>query len=128
MSLVEEAVPALRALARGCQLFLLAQLPPGAPTGKEGRGGSPQELQVESAVRALGLEAEGFRSHRLLFCSTDAGRVAQVRHIEPALLVEASRQAVEALRPHIPSVLLIAASPEPLPAAKNVYYAKALAL
>ncbi len=54
------------------------------------------------------LEAARLPAHRMLFCMTLLGKQAIVRHIEPALFVDTTESVVNALKPFIEQVVLVA--------------------
>lgn len=68
------------------------------------------ERRVRRVLGERGLYDAGLLAHRVLVCSTPAGKVAALRQLEPSLYIDADETAVCALEPHLPSVALVAPS------------------
>ncbi|KAH9116707.1 hypothetical protein AeMF1_009353 [Aphanomyces euteiches] len=61
----------------------------------------------------------GIQTHKLLFCSSVAGKIALVRQIEPVVTIEDNKDVVLGLRPFLPSIVYINATGEILPPAQS---------
>eukprot|EP00457_Paulinella_chromatophora_P013304 gb/GEZN01013592.1/.p1 GENE.gb/GEZN01013592.1/~~gb/GEZN01013592.1/.p1 ORF type:complete len:245 (-),score=26.10 gb/GEZN01013592.1/:204-938(-) len=94
----EEAVSILFALLRSTQLFLVCLC-----TDKD------TETSVMKALNKTGLFNAGLKKHRVLFCTTQKGKIAMFRHLEPDLCLDEDAQVIAALRSHIPSTAWISA-------------------
>ena len=97
-AIVALAVPVLAQLARCCQLVLVTQM-------EAENSGAARESEVRRLLQEAGLMAAGLREHRVLFCSTAKGKVAIIRHLQPALAVDSDAEVVSLVRPHIVDVV-----------------------
>ncbi|KAK9786387.1 hypothetical protein WJX73_006975 [Symbiochloris irregularis] len=89
------------------------------------------EATVRGALEAGGLVGKGpgqILPHRILFCSTLAGKEALVRQLEPELHIDAHEHTVKSLQRFMPQLLLISArqTASASVAYKNVAYAASL--
>lgn len=96
LSVIQSALPALCELARCSDLYLVTQV--SSDAGEEA---------VRRALSDAGIIDSGLNPHKILFCETEMGRGSIVRQLEPAMHVDTSTAVSDALRPFVPSVLLV---------------------
>ncbi|CAE7275370.1 PEX22, partial [Symbiodinium pilosum] len=70
-----------------------------------------REAQVLQMLDSLGARRAGFKRHRLMFSSTQEGRVSMVRQLQPDLHLEASPEVAEALLGKVPDVRVVESLP-----------------
>lgn len=71
------------------------------------------EAAVRSALESVGAFDAGLRPHRVMFSSTNEGRVSMVRQLQPAMHFEALDSVADALAGKVPAVRRIGSSPWP---------------
>ncbi|KAG1678379.1 hypothetical protein FOA52_015145 [Chlamydomonas sp. UWO 241] len=88
------------------------------------------QVLVEGALEAagvVGIDKGQVPPHRCLFCSTNEGKVAIVRQLEPELHLDGSATTVNDLRRFIPALVHVGAGGGAAGAAANVAPARSLA-
>lgn len=88
-AIAADAADALKQIAKSAEVYLITQV-----------GSDDAEKAVMAALQAAGVVGSGcgcVPAHKVLFCSTDIGRIALVRQITPDLHVDASADIVKEL-------------------------------
>jgi len=70
------------------------------------------ENDVLLKLQQMGAFAAGLARHRVLFCSTTAGRASMVRQMQPTLHIESESEVVDVLTSRVPNVSLVTTLPE----------------
>eukprot|EP00743_Colponemidia_sp_Colp-15_P008825 GILK01009632.1.p1 GENE.GILK01009632.1~~GILK01009632.1.p1 ORF type:complete len:233 (+),score=15.71 GILK01009632.1:45-743(+) len=94
--LVDEAVPALLQLCQGFDIYLVTQ----CNTDQE-------EQQVLSLLGQTSAFELGLERHKVMFCSTAAGRGSMIRQLSPFTHVEVNEAVVSSLKPHVRRIIFV---------------------
>jgi len=115
--LLPDAIAALVALASRADIYLITQLE---------QDSDAQEKAVLELLDGSGIFASGRCDRRkVVFCSTEDGRGAICRQLEPSTHIDTSPKIATYLTPHVHTVVLIGSSASPTP--PNVSTASSLA-
>eukprot|EP00931_Biecheleriopsis_adriatica_P060429 TRINITY_DN36297_c0_g1_i1.p1 TRINITY_DN36297_c0_g1~~TRINITY_DN36297_c0_g1_i1.p1 ORF type:complete len:191 (+),score=40.01 TRINITY_DN36297_c0_g1_i1:26-574(+) len=89
-------------LCSSCEVFAIAQVQD-----------EQAEAEATKALESMGAFDAGLKRHRLMFCSTAAGRGSMVRQLQPDIHLEAAATVREALDGKVREVRLLGSSEFP---------------
>eukprot|EP00933_Yihiella_yeosuensis_P008815 TRINITY_DN11447_c5_g1_i1.p1 TRINITY_DN11447_c5_g1~~TRINITY_DN11447_c5_g1_i1.p1 ORF type:complete len:214 (+),score=28.48 TRINITY_DN11447_c5_g1_i1:72-644(+) len=92
----DSAVSVFLELCKSCEVFPIALVE-----------NDKAESEVIANLESMGAFAAGLRRHRLMFCSTAAGRGSMVRQLQPDLHLEATPTVAETLSGKVKEVRLL---------------------
>eukprot|EP00467_Chlorarachnion_reptans_P005432 CAMPEP_0114509860 /NCGR_PEP_ID=MMETSP0109-20121206/13454_1 /TAXON_ID=29199 /ORGANISM="Chlorarachnion reptans, Strain CCCM449" /LENGTH=265 /DNA_ID=CAMNT_0001689079 /DNA_START=171 /DNA_END=968 /DNA_ORIENTATION=- len=99
----EKSSKVLQILCRQCDVFLVIK----EEEGKDNYGDDRIQKKMLNSLSKEGLIDAGFKSHRIIVCSTAMGKAHIARHLAPDLYMDVEAEPLTAVRQHIRDTVMI---------------------